>query len=752
MVSEVEMAAPDTYCHECGASNPLQATHCFACNNALQPPSLSPLVQVQSAPTNAAVPASSVRGPLVPSSLLHSRYTIVSQVGTGGFGAVYQAKDTLFSNRLVAIKEMNQDGLNPQELAEATAAFEREALLLADLTHPNLPRIHDHFTEHGRSYVVMDFITGYTLEDQLDKFILSFSVEATLEIGLQLCTVLDYLHTHQPPLIFRDLKPANIMRTVDNHVYLIDFGIARHFKPGKAKDTIPLGSKGYAAPEQYGKAQTTPQSDIYGLGATLHQLLTGDDPSLTPFNFKPVQIRNSPIAFQLNSLLKQMVEMEMSKRPASMAVVKQELQRLLARQTAQKLSPSQMLSRAIVRRRSFVLGLVSVVAVCSSSSAITAFVFGKLNAAGTLSSTHPLVGNTPIISPSTPAPSPANTTLLSKPLYTYRGHRGSVTAVAWSPHGQYIASAGTLDSSVQVWDANTGDIILVSNVEIDPTDGRLPTRTIVPAHFATNNQRVDVLAWSANSKRIASALGNDTVRLWSIETGADILFRSSQPGNVNALAWSPDGSSIAAVSGDTSVQVRSVVTGGLFFTYTGHAQAVLALAWSPDEKYIASGGADGLVQVWNAATGYTHVTYYGHSAEVHAVAWSPDSQQIVSAGTDGIVQVWDAATGNTLFTYRGHSGGVYAVDWQPGPLPLPGHAPRIASGGADATVQVWSFGKAAYTNYPNYSNYRQGMVLQGNVLMYRGHSGQVTSVTWSPDGRLIASGSEDGTVQVWRAM
>jgi serine/threonine protein kinase len=263
------MTAPATYCNACGASNPLQATHCFACNTALQPPAPSPLVQKQAAPTNTAIPTSKVVGPLVPSYLLHSRYSIVSQVGTGGFGAVYQAKDTLFSHRLVAIKEMSQDGLSPRDLAEATAAFEREAILLADLSHPNLPRIHDHFSEQGRSYVVMDFIAGDTLEDYLDKVTRCLPVEDTLEIGLQLATVLDYLHSQQPPIIFRDLKPANIMRTAGNHMYLIDFGIARHFKPGKAKDTIPLGSKGYAAPEQYGKAQSTPQSNIYGLGATL---------------------------------------------------------------------------------------------------------------------------------------------------------------------------------------------------------------------------------------------------------------------------------------------------------------------------------------------------------------------------------------------------------------------------------------------------------------------------------------------------
>ncbi len=227
-------------------------------------------------------------------------------------------------------------------------------------------------------------------------------------------TVLDYLHTRQPPIIFRDLKPANIMRTADNHVYLIDFGIARHFKPGKAKDTIPLGSKGYAAPEQYGKAQSTPQSDIYGLGATLHQLLTGDDPTLNPFRFALIHVGKSPIAAPLNALLKQMLEMEMSKRPASMAVVKRELERLLAQQTAQQLSQSQQYAVRGSSGETLLIGFVSVVAACSVSSAITAYVFDRPNLS-LFTGTHPLIGNTPVLSPSTPGPSPAEATILSRP-------------------------------------------------------------------------------------------------------------------------------------------------------------------------------------------------------------------------------------------------------------------------------------------------------------------------------------------------
>src|SRR6266480_7915452 len=493
MEAEMNMMASTNYCNECGASNPSQASYCFVCNNALHTPSLSRLSHVQAASINATVLEGKAIGPLVPSYLLHARYTIVSQVGTGGFGAVYKAKDTLFSHRLVAIKEMNQDGLSSRELSEATAAFEREALLLSDLTHPNLPRIHDHFSEHGRSYVVMDYIAGDTLEDYLDTLIQRLPVEMVLEIGIQLSTVLDYLHNHQPPIIFRDVKPANIMRTADNHVYLIDFGIARHFKPGKAKDTIPLGSRGYAAPEQYGKAQSTPQTDIYGLGATLHQLLTGDDPSLKLFRFEPVKLRNSPISAQLNALLKQMVEMEMGKRPATMTDVREQLQQFLAQQTAQHLSASQRSAIVKVGRRNFLIWFGGAVVTCSSSIAITAYLLTRQNAPVS-KAIHPLAVNTASPSSTLPATSLARARILSGPLSIYLGHSGSVIAVAWSPFGDLIASAGTLDDTVQIWDANTENLILVPVLEIDPAEKKVPSTKREPALFGINGQGLSTLA------------------------------------------------------------------------------------------------------------------------------------------------------------------------------------------------------------------------------------------------------------------
>lgn len=309
------MISSERYCSSCGAANAQDAESCFACGLSLKITLPLPL-------------------PLEPISsnsqyLLQERYRILAQVGKGGFSAVYKAVDTLFNEHPVAIKAITLSGLKPQEVIEATEAFNREMMVLSGLKHPNLPRIYNHFSDTECWYLAMDFIEGTTLEKHLEKMLEErLPVGEVLEIGLMLCSVLEYLHNRQPAIVFRDLKPANVMLRLDGRIALIDFGIARHFKPGQARDTMPFGSPGYAAPEQYGKAQTTPRTDIYGLGVMLHQLLTGDDPSQSPFRFVPLQLQDQPALAGLEPLIMQMVEMDAAKRPESIVAVKQELQRI----------------------------------------------------------------------------------------------------------------------------------------------------------------------------------------------------------------------------------------------------------------------------------------------------------------------------------------------------------------------------------------------------------------------------------------
>src|SRR6266567_3873134 len=313
------MTTQELYCDNCGAANPPSARFCQYCATLL--------------------PFKHSTGALPDQTLLAGRYQLLKRIGQGGMGAVYKAADTRFNNRPVAIKEMSSTGLTPARLQEAEAAFEHEAHLLADLLHPNLPRIYEHFTENDRSYLVMDFIEGQTLEEYLEQIGGGpLPVDQVITWAEQLCDVLNYLHSHQPPIIFRDLKPANVMISDSGHVYLIDFGIARFFKPGKQHDTVALGSPGYAAPEQYGKAQSTPRSDIYSLGALLHYLLTGIDPSEQPFFFRPASQVNPAVNPALEALLKQMLEMDSERRPASAQDVLQALERATTKMTPTILS------------------------------------------------------------------------------------------------------------------------------------------------------------------------------------------------------------------------------------------------------------------------------------------------------------------------------------------------------------------------------------------------------------------------------
>lgn len=224
------------------------------------------------------------------------RYRNEKLIAAGGMGAVYRAMDTRF-DRPCAVKEMLDDFQTDGERAQAVEWFKREATLLLDLNHPCIPRVRDFFVEEGRHYLVMDYIDGRTLGDLLEQEgnVVGVNeargvVEARVRSwSRQLCSVLDYLHHQAPPIIFRDLKPSNIMVTAKDEVKLIDFGIARTFQ-SQRQSTIIM-TIGYAPPEQL-HGMPEPRSDIYALGATMYRLLTHHDaannkPSI--FSFPPVR-------------------------------------------------------------------------------------------------------------------------------------------------------------------------------------------------------------------------------------------------------------------------------------------------------------------------------------------------------------------------------------------------------------------------------------------------------------------------------
>ena len=233
-------------------------------------------------------------------SVLDGKYKILSEIGHGGMSTVYMAINEK-ANKTWAVKEVRKSGVMDFEAVKQSLIVETD--LLKRLRHPNLPTIVDVIEEEDVFLIVMDYVEGNSLRVLLEEQG-SLPEDYVIEWAKQLLDVLSYLHAQTPPIIYRDMKPANIILKPDGNLSLIDFGTAREFKADKTEDTACLGTVGYAAPEQFGGlGQTDERTDIYGLGATLYHLLTGHNPSLPPYEIKPIRSINPNLSQGLENIL-----------------------------------------------------------------------------------------------------------------------------------------------------------------------------------------------------------------------------------------------------------------------------------------------------------------------------------------------------------------------------------------------------------------------------------------------------------------
>jgi WD40 repeat protein len=619
------------YCPACGAANAITEQSCFACQQSLG------LANANKQPI----------------ALLRQRYEILAQVGQGGFGAVYKARDTQEHNRLVAIKQINLRGLTPQEMIDATDGFNREVQILSALAHAHLPRMYAHFTDPDHWYVVMDFIEGETLEEYVrdrtstrENAIRALPLDEVLDIGLQLCDVLAYLHSRQPPVIFRDLKPSNLIRTARGQLYLIDFGIARYFKPGQSKDTMPLGSPGYAAPEQYGRAQTDPRADIYSLGALLHHLLSRHDPAETPFTFAPLRLSGSPELAELDALITRMVAADVALRPVSVREVELTLSKLFQQHGGSTriwrpaqgqippapgsasqfqyqqsaLAPSRAAAQRKKSRRKFLLGGLATASALTLGGSLGGFGFWKYWHPARLTRSWQIEGE--------------------RLLQQIDG--GSVAAnTAWSPDGQYVAFAMD-DGNVRAFVHDSFGMVLVTDTNMQGTN--LPAQA---------------LAWS--DKNVLAAALMNTIWILDQTRTTPFTFGSTQ-GNIQALAWLPGNDAdrwLAAVDDQGGLYVYNPSNGQRLWserTWSGYG----VLACSPNGVYLATQATPTknygqALQIWNVDTGQLYTVLPLNTPGVSALAWAADSQSIAVLSVDGTLQVW-----NNLAANQGSNQQVYS--------------------------------------------------------------------------------------------
>jgi len=272
-----------------------------------------------------------VPGVLTAGVILHGRYEIKELVAEGGMGAVYRADDLRLTGRQVAIKEVAYQKQGATDIEEARQQFYREASTLARLDHPNLPKVSDHFSENENDYLVMDFVPGPDLQAIVEQATAEgrhLPESQVLEWASQLCNALQYLHSQEPPVLHRDIKPANIRLASSGMVKLVDFGLVKLMTPDEARTVTVIHGRGtvcYTPLEQYGgeTGHTDTRADIYGLGATLYHLLTGEQPPsakdryLQPGILTPPQEINPTMSERMNKCILWAMQLHPDNRPSS---------------------------------------------------------------------------------------------------------------------------------------------------------------------------------------------------------------------------------------------------------------------------------------------------------------------------------------------------------------------------------------------------------------------------------------------------
>jgi serine/threonine protein kinase len=282
-------------------------------------------------------------GVLPTGTVLQQRYKILGTRKIGGMAIVYKAQDLRFekASRICAVKEMYNNAPDPRLRDLTVEHFDREANILASLSHPAIPSVLDYFSEGTRIYMVMDFVEGQDLDELIEQSPEPLPQDQVVDWAIQICDVLNYLHHHEPePIIFRDLKPTNIMLNQHGRIMVIDFGIAKVFEGGQRGTMI--GTAGYPPPEQY-RGAAEPRGDIYALGATMHHLLTKRDPRLEPpftFHEHPIRSLNPKVPESLDKIVMKALEYDIDKRFATAQEFKEALQTQVIRDNGLATGPA----------------------------------------------------------------------------------------------------------------------------------------------------------------------------------------------------------------------------------------------------------------------------------------------------------------------------------------------------------------------------------------------------------------------------
>jgi WD40 repeat protein/serine/threonine protein kinase len=731
---------------------------------------------------------------LQPDTIVHQRYRIVRQVGQGGMGAVYEAIDIRLGNT-VALKQMLIGG------GGFDKAFEREAQILAGLRHAALPKVTNYFTEVGGQFLVMEYIPGPTLAELLATSPTVFPTADVLRWADELLEALEYLHRQQPPIIHRDIKPQNLKLTPDGDVVLLDFGLAKGAN-SQHRQAMPMSSvmgytPQYAPLEQIQGSGTDPRSDLYAVGATIYDLLTGAPPADALMRasaivaqqsdpYLPLETRNRQVTPAVAAVIARALALNPAERPASATEMRQALRQAAqtggaaptfgANQTpipptiaprpaeaptlAVATSPTTptSLSQSAPRKRgvvSFIVGIVALFILIIGAT--TLFVTRSLSEAIRVTPS-PMIAARPTAAqpaPSGPTAPPALAgTVVPQPAAAItadnaaqlrllaRWGKGSIDDVKWSPDDTLLVVTTPL--GLYVYDVET--LAQLSFIEV----GDISSQTI----FTPDSDTIVVIS-------------GEEMTLWNARDGSLVrTIRTPGSSGSTGLGFAADGVTLLRSTYDRHIEFWSTTDGAQLrrLALEGEGFQGSDVTFSPGGRLVAA-SEENTVRIWNVEDGKLLHTLQGHTDRVNRFVFSPDSRMLASLASDDTIRLWNTESGAAGATIQGQFLSSATFLFSPDSQAL-----NVVTGGTDVETRRVADGEAtrkvtAPTPYAGETllaanNQIAASVLNGAIQLWslqdgralrllEEHTTAIKELAISPDGQ-VALVSSTGGVQLWR--